>query len=368
MTDNNKTAFIVPYPFVPPKNGGHKAAYGFAEFLSKKMDLLVISTQNNPEINPPFSLERLLKNAISRYFAPSTIIRCYRLFKQEKIKRCIVHQPFIGLALLLVFKLLSIQFEIYVQNIEFQRFKSMKKWWWRVVFILEWVLLKRADRLLFISHEDQKHAIKIFKLAPKKCITIPYGTPYKKPPNDQSEARKRILKTHGFSSDDFLIIFFGPQTYLPNLQAVELIIDKINPILQEKAAFNYKFIICGGGLPEKHNKLVAYKDKNIAYLGFVEDIDLYVKAADIMINPVNTGGGVKTKIIEAIALGKAVVSSKTGAIGVNKVVCGNKLIEVEDFDYEAYAEVLIKAQNEQPSISPDSFYDFYYWGNIINNY
>ncbi len=97
--------------------------------------------------------------------------------------------------------------------------------------------------------------------------------------------------------------------------------------------FKYKIVICGKGLPNEMNNLKSYANKNIIYAGFVDDITAYFKAADIMLNPVLSGGGVKTKMIEAIAFGATVVASKTGAAGIERSVCGNKLSIVDDNDW-----------------------------------
>ncbi len=131
------------------------------------------------------------------------------------------------------------------------------------------------------------------------------------------------------------------------------------------ADFPYCFLICGGGLPKQYEKLEAYE--RVKYLGYVEDIEAYVQAADLMVNPVNSGGGVKTKLVEAIALGTTVVSSFTGALGVLPEACGPKLRRVADKDYTAFAETLLQCFREGQVPTPTTFYETYYWGNIVQS-
>lgn len=359
-------AFLVPYRFVPPKNGGHKAAFGFAEFLSKKHDVHVISTTNNQTDQAPFKLALLFKDTIAKYINPVVALRCRNYFKQHQINQLILFQPFMGIWMLPIARLLGLTFSIYIQNLEYQRFESLHKWWWRLLYALEWRMYRSADVLYFISPDDREAAIPIFKLNPAKCEVVPYGTPYQLQPSNWKTARSIIIEKHGFQEEDFLIIFFGPQTYAPNLQAVELIINQINPILKDKADFPYRILICGGGLPASYNKLKDYESAGIHYLGFVEDIDLYVSASNVMLNPILTGGGVKTKVIEAIALGKTVVSSTSGALGVNLGATGDKLQVVPDQDYGAYAQALMTLQKSPSSPTPASFYELYYWGNAVS--
>jgi glycosyltransferase involved in cell wall biosynthesis len=110
--------------------------------------------------------------------------------------------------------------------------------------------------------------------------------------------------------------------------------------------------------------LSAYQDRNILYAGFVDDIETYFKGADVFLNPVLSGGGVKTKMVEAIGLGTTVVSAQTGATGIQKDVCGEKLLLAEDRDWDDFTNKILAAlQKDQPT--PDAYYETYNWGNII---
>lgn len=364
--DASNIAVIIPYYFIPPKNGGHHAAFGFCEALAKQCNLVVISTTNNQTTNLPFRLEQLFADRFFKYFSPIVAWRLWRLFKQEQIATCIIQQPFIGLITLPVCRLLGIRLIVYIHNIEFQRFKTIGAWWWRILYFMEWFIYRSADHLFFISPDDLDEAIPIFRLSPEKCTVVPYGTRLIAPPNDREEARKVIINRHELTENEFVILFFGPQSYRPNLEAVERIIHHINPILQEKAKFPYRILICGGGLPKHYNNLAKYVDQHIDYLGFVKDIETYIKAADIVINPITTGGGVKTKIIEAIALGTTVVSTHTGAKGVDFEACGEKLARTDDEDYDSFAATIVAFQKGGGKNTPASFYEIYNWEKIIN--
>ena len=141
-----------------------------------------------------------------------------------------------------------------------------------------------------------------------------------------------------------------------------MIVKQVNPVLL-KAGLNYKIIICGKGLPGFFNELRDYADQNIVYAGFVDDIDIYFKAADIFLNPIATGGGVKTKAIEAIAMNCTVVSTAFGATGLNFDACGPKLQIVADNDWNAFTTRLLEILPMRVETQP-AFYEYYYWGNI----
>ena len=114
------------------------------------------------------------------------------------------------------------------------------------------------------------------------------------------------------------------------------------------------------------HELKAWNKDHIFYAGFVDDIDLYFKAADLFLNPVQSGGGVKTKMIESIALGTTVISTMSGAAGIDKTVCGDKLITIDDNDWSNFVKAIVE-NSDAASPTPDSYYESYYWGNIIRN-
>ena len=358
-----KIAFVVPYGFVPPRNGGHQAAWGFSVFVNKVQPLVAVSTTNIGAQDTPFELKLLFRDVQSKYFNPAVLRNCYRFFKEAKISRCIVHQPLIGLVTLPACRLLDIPFEVFVQNVEYTRFKSIGRWWWPLMYLFEWFILRQSNHLYFISDDDIEPAKKAFGLKDEKISFVPFGTPYTQTPEIDLQSRNDLREKHAYDPDEFLIIFFGPQTYEPNMEAVQLIIEHINPILRDMSDFKYRFLICGGGLPEKYDRFNDIPE--VDYLGFVEDIESYVKASDIMINPVNTGGGVKTKLVEALALGKSVISSVTGSRGVDKEACGDKLILVDDYDYRAYAEKIIYLRSVEEQPTPEAFYRIYHWANAV---
>ena len=111
------------------------------------------------------------------------------------------------------------------------------------------------------------------------------------------------------------------------------------------------------------NELKAYADKNIIYAGFVDDITLYFKGADIFINPVTDGGGIKTKLVEALGYNLNAVSTINGATGVDENMCNGKLLTTEDDDWESFSVKMREAVFVGQSIK-DDFFNHFYWDNI----
>ena len=140
--------------------------------------------------------------------------------------------------------------------------------------------------------------------------------------------------------------------------------NDINPLLLRQHEFRYKIIVCGKRLPASLNELRDYAGKNIIYAGFVDDIETYFKAADLFLNPVQSGGGIKTKMVESIAFGTTVITTETGAMGIHRNICGEKLIVVPDDNWDAFTNAIIEnVHKKEPT--PPAFYNYYYWGNIV---
>ena len=68
-------------------------------------------------------------------------------------------------------------------------------------------------------------------------------------------------------------------------------------------------------------------------------------------------------MVEAIAYVVAVIATETAATGILRQVCGEKLKTVPDNDWAAFAKA-VTDQRESSSVTPDSYYEYYYWKNL----
>ena len=103
--------------------------------------------------------------------------------------------------------------------------------------------------------------------------------------------------------------------------------------------------------------------KNIIYAGFVEDITLYFKGADIFLNPVIEGGGIKTKVVEALGYNLSVISTKSGAIGIPTELTNGKLTTVEDTDWDNFINSVYTV--DITSTIPQEYFEHFYWGSVV---
>jgi glycosyltransferase involved in cell wall biosynthesis len=82
-----------------------------------------------------------------------------------------------------------------------------------------------------------------------------------------------------------------------------------------------------GGRPP--SSLLALAGPRIEFTGFVADLRPHLAAAAAVVVPLRLGGGTRLKIVEAMAMGKAIVSTTLGAEGIEAVPGRDLLIENE---------------------------------------
>ncbi|HEX5150127.1 MAG TPA: glycosyltransferase [Parafilimonas sp.] len=350
---------------MPAHIGGQKNIALFCKYLGAVNNLTAISVNDN-DINlaetykmiPLFSKKRI------RYVDPFYVLSIKKIVKQTSIKNVITEHPYMAWMGWYLKRTANIKWFVRSHNIEFERFRTLNKPWYKLLKIYEKWAYKNADTVFFITNEDIDFAVKNSMVKKENAVLVPFGVELKEMPSDKPEQKKKICDQHNIPEGTTLLLFNGALDYPPNADALSFILDKINPLLLKNTSFNYRIIICGRGLPSSFNNLKNFTDKNIIYAGFVNDVYAYFKAADIFLNPVVRGGGVKTKIIEAMGYGATVISCVSGSAGIEFSVCGEKIKIVPDNDAEAFTYEISKLKDRDIS-TPREYYAYYSWQNII---
>lgn len=358
-----KVAVITSYKIFPAETGGQKFITNFLTQLSKARELHVICTKNNKLVsNTSFELRHLLASNPFSYIDIVGFYNMYLLLKRENIQTLIIEHPYIGWMGILFKQLLKVRLIIHTHNIEYLRFQTLHKWWWPLLKKYENWVLKKADHVFAISEDDKRWMLQKMNINSVKVSLLPFGVFNQNPPTDKKHFKELICRKHSLDTSKPLLLFNGALGYKPNEEAIEYILSNILPKLDERG-FQFNLIIAGKNLKEEiQSKLPLFN--NVQYIGFVDDIESYTKAADIFINPIISGGGVKTKLIEALAMNCTCVSTEAGAIGVDKFACGNKLKIVSNIDWDNFVNQIIEGSKQYESI-PEDFYKKYNWKSII---
>jgi polysaccharide biosynthesis protein PslH len=108
------------------------------------------------------------------------------------------------------------------------------------------------------------------------------------------------------------ILFFGAIDYYPNTDGLLFFLREVMPLLRKQAA-PVRLIIVGKSAPDC---ILREASADVQITGYVDDVRPYLGTASVVIAPIRVGGGTRLKILEAMAMGKAVVSTTLGAEGI----------------------------------------------------
>jgi len=148
-------------------------------------------------------------------------------------------------------------------------------------------------------------------------------------------------------SEDALT-FTGSMDWLPNDDAVVFFCREVLPLIWEQNA-NVKFYIVGKS-PSAAVQELAQKDPRIIVTGRVDDVRTYIQRAKVFVVPIRIGGGTRLKILEAMSMQKAVVSTTVGAEGI---ACTKDVDIVLGDTPQAFAQqviVLLKDQQKRETL------------------
>jgi len=107
----------------------------------------------------------------------------------------------------------------------------------------------------------------------------------------------------------------GAMDWLPNVEAIDWFLKEVWPAVQ-KMHPELKFYFAGRNMPEK---LKEINIPNAVCAGEVPDADAFIADKKILIVPLKAGGGIRVKILEAMAKGKIIISTAVGMQGIEAV-------------------------------------------------
>jgi glycosyltransferase involved in cell wall biosynthesis len=120
----------------------------------------------------------------------------------------------------------------------------------------------------------------------------------------------------------------------PNIDAIEYFCERMWP--RVRAAYPDAIFQIVGRNP--HPKIQKLASDSVQVTGTVPSVADYLRAASLVIVPLRIGGGTRLKIFEAMAMGKAVISTSIGAEGLD-VQSGRDLLLADDAT--AFADAIL---------------------------
>jgi glycosyltransferase involved in cell wall biosynthesis len=142
-------------------------------------------------------------------------------------------------------------------------------------------------------------------------------------------------------------------------------VQKVLPLVQTEIP-EVHFIVVG---QRPHRRLdVLRDDPSVTLTGWVEDTRPYITEAAVYVVPLRMGGGTRFKILEAMAMGKPVVSTRLGAEGFPVTHGRDLLLADTPTDFAAAVVSLLRSPEQQARLirAGRAFVEQQYdWGVIV---
>lgn len=184
--------------------------------------------------------------------------------------------------------------------------------------------LNKVDLIVTITPEDLKSFENLGIKTPK--ITIPIAI-------DLTDINVDYSVTNLF--------FMGSMNWKPNVEAVRWLVNEILPaikISQPKIEFHLAGSFMGNQFPTD-------EIKGIINHGFVNDSHQFMQNNGILVSAIQSGSGVRVKLLEAMSLGVPIVTTKIGAIGIHQK--NNLLLAETSPEFVSHISELINSQEKR---------------------
>ncbi len=166
--------------------------------------------------------------------------------------------------------------------------------------------------------------------------------------------QKTSLVENGVDVDQFVpterkcdsdeILFLAALDWYPNLDALDYLLEDILPLVRQ-ASPSARLRIVGRRPPAGLKERIAHCP-GVELVGEVADVRPFLTRAAVVAVPLRIGGGSRVKILEALAMGKAVVSTSVGAEGLAVTEGVHLLLADAPSDFAARTVELLKSSEE----------------------
>jgi polysaccharide biosynthesis protein PslH len=168
---------------------------------------------------------------------------------------------------------------------------------WRSWQRYERAVIRQVDAVVTFTESD-RHAVASHGLA-TPIVRIPFGTtPPEQPLNASGDSPPSLL-------------FVGSFIHPPNVDAARRLVRNIFPLIREQIPDAVLYIV--GDRPPSD---LEAGGPGVIVTGYVPDLIPYLDRTSVVVAPLRTGGGMRVKVAEALAAGKALVASRLAASGL----------------------------------------------------
>jgi glycosyltransferase involved in cell wall biosynthesis len=188
-------------------------------------------------------------------------------------------------------------------------------------YLCEKKLAKKADSIIVPSELVREYTIKL-GANPKKIFVLPNGIDIKEYREFSHSTNKRKLRKELHVPEDaFVFVFHGSLDWDQNIEAVKNVIKIRDWFSEHDSSKGYFFLIVGGPA-SRLESFLKEKRSNVYITDYVPDVKPYLFLADCGLAPFPEDvkpGGPRLKILELLAAGLPLITTKTGISGFEEL-------------------------------------------------
>lgn len=209
---------------------------------------------------------------------------------------------------------------------------------WRKLVAYERRLLRSYHHIIAVSEEDRRALRRLHAHAPVSIVPNGVDT------NHFSPAALSSCPILPNTTPDRspVLVFTGSLDYRPNIDAVEWFVGAVLPLVQQHHTPTVRLTIVGRQPDASIRSL--HNGETIDVVGNVPDVRPYIARASVYVVPMRIGGGVRLKLLEALAMQAPVVSTSMGAEGVQGLHNQKHLLLADDA--EAFSRAICRLLND----------------------
>ncbi|MCZ6877108.1 MAG: glycosyltransferase [Acidobacteria bacterium] len=212
-------------------------------------------------------------------------------------------------------------------KLESNLFLKLKKLYnaWQI-FYRELELCRKVEKVVCVTDKD--HDYLRGYIEKKKLSVVNTGVD------------NEYFSSNGFRPPDKnALVFVGAFRHDPNVDAMLYFCEQIFPLILREHPQTHLYIV-GSSPPQSVQELGTHSQVTVT--GYVEDIRDYYQRAQIVVVPVRTGVGIRGKILEAWAAGKAIVATSLACSGIRTCHGENLLIADKPHDFALWTLALLR--------------------------
>lgn len=223
----------------------------------------------------------------------------------------------------------NMEFEVLQRSYKRQGSLLRKGYNWAESKLLASAEIARCRRAALVVVTSERERIAFERLLPsQRCVVVPNGVDTDYFASGETDARTPV-RPHQ-------VVYTGSMDYFPNVDAVLYFAARCWPTVRERVP-DATWMIVGRNPPPEIRRLA--QTPGVTVTGSVNDVRPYLGESAVALAPLRIGGGTRLKILEALAMRKAVVSTALGCEGLD-VVHGTHLLVADGPD--GYSEAVIE--------------------------